>query len=42
MKKMTIVGVEKGISSPFGNGRNSGKPIIITSPVTFLSTLQSN
>ena len=42
MKKMTIVGVEKGISSPFGNGRNSGKPIIVTAPVTFLSTLQSN
>ncbi|MGH4117698.1 ABC transporter permease [Clostridium sp.] len=41
MKKMTIVGVEKGITSPFGGGRNSGKPIIITSPVTFLSTLQS-
>lgn len=42
IKKMTIVGVEKGISSPFGNGGNSGKPIIITAPVTFLSTLQSN
>lgn len=42
IKKMTIVGVEKGITSPFGNGGNSGKPIIITSPVTFLSTLQSN
>ncbi|MCB2291212.1 ABC transporter permease [Clostridium sp. CS001] len=42
MKKMTIVGVEKGISSPFGNGRNSGKPIIVTAPITFLSTLQSN
>jgi putative ABC transport system permease protein len=42
IKKMTIVGVEKGISSPFGRGRNSGKPIIITSPVTFLSTLQSS
>ncbi|MGH4051289.1 MAG: ABC transporter permease [Clostridium sp.] len=44
MKKMTIIGVEKGITSPFGNGRtgkNTGKPIIITSPVTFLSTLQS-
>ena len=44
MKKMTIIGVEKGISSPFGNGRtgkNTGKPIIVTSPVTFLSTLQS-
>ena len=42
MKKMTIVGVEKGITSPFGGGRNSGKPIIVTAPVTFLSTLQSN
>jgi putative ABC transport system permease protein len=42
MKKMTIVGVEKGIKSPFGGGRNSGKPIIVTAPVTFLSTLQSN
>jgi len=42
MKKMTIVGVEKGISSPFGKGHNSGKPIIITAPVTFLSTIQSN
>jgi putative ABC transport system permease protein len=41
-KKMTIIGVEKGIPSPFGGGRNSGKPIIVTSPVTFLSTLQSN
>lgn len=41
MKKMTIVGVEKGITSPFGNGGNAGKPIIITSPITFLSTLQS-
>jgi putative ABC transport system permease protein len=42
MKKMTIVGVEKGISSPFGSGRNSGKPIIVTAPVTCLSTLQSS
>jgi putative ABC transport system permease protein len=42
MKKMTIVGVEKGISSPFGGGKRSGKPIIVTAPVTFLSTLQSN
>ena len=42
MKKMIIVGVEKGISSPFGNGRSSGKPIIVTAPVTFLSTLQSS
>ena len=43
MKKMTIIGVEKGISSPFGGGGgNSGKPIIIAAPVTFLSTLQSS
>jgi len=41
IKKITIVGVQKGISSPFGNGANSGKPIIITAPVNFLSTLQS-
>jgi putative ABC transport system permease protein len=41
MKKMTIVGVEKGISSPFARNHNSGKPIIVTAPVTFLSTLQS-
>ncbi|MFT5874481.1 MAG: putative ABC transport system permease protein [Clostridium sp.] len=42
IKKMTIIGVEKGITSPFGNGKRSGKPFIITAPVTFLSTLQSN
>ncbi len=42
MKKMTIIGVEKGISSPFGRGGNSGRPIIVTAPVTFLSTLQSS
>ncbi|KOA18829.1 macrolide export ATP-binding/permease protein MacB [Clostridium homopropionicum DSM 5847] len=41
-KKITIIGVEKGFSSPFGDGENSGRPIQATIPITFMNNLQNN
>jgi putative ABC transport system permease protein len=42
-KKITIIGVEKGISlGNFGGGGNSGRPGIVTVPITFLSGFQSD
>lgn len=41
-KKITIIGVEKGFSSPFGDGENSGRPIQATIPITFMNNIQNN
>ncbi|MDP4089185.1 MAG: ABC transporter permease [Bacillota bacterium] len=39
-KKVTIIGVEKGISSPFGAMRN--QPVMLKVPYTLIDSLQSN
>lgn len=41
-KKITIIGVEKGFTSPFGNGDDSGRPILVTVPITFIGNIQAN
>lgn len=41
-KKVTIVGVEKGITMPFRGGQNSGRPVMATVPITFLKSLKSD
>lgn len=42
-KKITIIGVEKGIEMPFGGGGGMrGRPLRVTVPITFVSSLQSS
>lgn len=40
-KKMTVIGVEKGLTMPLGNGNNQ-RPYMIAAPVTFLSNIHSS
>ncbi len=40
-KKMTVIGVEKGLTMPLGNGNNQ-RPYMIAAPVTFLSSIHSS
>ncbi len=40
-KKVTIVGVSKGFTNPFGGGGAENMPVFVNVPITFLSNLYS-
>lgn len=40
MKKITLVGVEKGVSISLGAGYKSGRPVSVTIPITFAVSIQ--
>lgn len=41
-KKIKVIGVEKGMDMMFGGVKNNQRPAILTVPITFLSSLESN